>query len=48
LLLQFKRKQAPEDAAADLSLIHLTNDPQWQTARHLDWEEYKHNFEKAV
>ena len=44
-LHQYKRKQALKEAAEDLSSINLTNDPQWQVARNLAWESYKHNFE---
>ena len=44
-LVQYKRKQALNDAADELSTISLTNDPQWQAACHLAWDSYKHNFE---
>ncbi len=47
-LQQYQRKQALKDAADDLHSINLTNDPQWQAARNLAWEEYKHNFENAA
>ncbi len=47
-LYQYKRKQALKDAAEDLVAINLTNDPEWQVARKLAWETYKHNFENAA
>lgn len=43
-LYQYKRKQALKEAVDDISTIDLTNDPQWQVARNLAWETYKHNF----
>ena len=47
-LFQYKRKQALTEAADELSTISLTNDPQWQVARHLAWDSYKHNFENLA
>ena len=47
-LVQYKRNQALTDAADELSTISLTNDPQWQAARHLAWDSHKHNFENLA
>ncbi|RDB03570.1 hypothetical protein [Runella aurantiaca] len=44
-LMQYKKRLELQEAADELSSIDLVNDPQWQTARFLAWETYKHNFE---
>lgn len=47
-LFQYKRKQSLTEAADEISTISLTNDPQWQAARHLAGDSYKHNFENLA
>ncbi len=37
-------KIAAQEALAELATIDLTNDPQWQAARSLAWEQEKHNL----
>lgn len=39
---------AAQDALAELAAIDLTNDPQWQAARLLAWEQEKHNVLSAA
>ena len=35
---------AAQEAIAELASTDLTNDPQWQAARLLAWEQEKHNI----
>lgn len=37
-------KIAAEEALQDLEEINLENDPQWQLARKLAWEQEKHKY----
>lgn len=41
---QLELKMAAQDALTELATIDLTNDPEWQAARTLAWEQEKHNF----
>ncbi|AXE19099.1 hypothetical protein DR864_15740 [Runella rosea] len=47
-LMQYKKRLELQEAADELSSIDLVNDPQWQTARLLAWETYKHNYENLA
>jgi len=44
-LKELKRKIDLQEAAEELENLPLSNDPNWQVARTLAWETYKHNFE---
>ena len=37
-------KAAAQDVLEDLDTIDLQNDKEWQTARHLAWQQEKHNY----
>ncbi len=37
-------KAAAQDVLEDLKTIDLQNDKEWQTARHLAWEQEKHKY----
>ncbi len=37
-------KMAAQEALAELATVDLTNDPEWQAARTLAWEQEKHHF----
>lgn len=44
-LKELKRKIDLQEAAEELDTLQLSNDQNWQVARTLAWETYKHNFE---
>ncbi len=44
-LKELKRKIDLQEAAEELDSLQLSNDTNWQVARTLAWETYKHNFE---
>jgi len=37
-------KAAAQDVLEDLNTIDLQNDKEWQTARHLAWQQEKHKY----
>jgi hypothetical protein len=37
-------KSAAKDVLEDLNTIDLQNDKEWQTARHLAWQQEKHKY----
>lgn len=37
-------KAAAQDVLEDLKIIDLQNDKEWQTARHLAWQQEKHKY----
>ena len=37
-------KTAAQDVLEDLESIDLQNDKEWQTARHLAWQQEKHKY----
>lgn len=37
-------KAAAQDVLDDLNTIDVQNDKEWQTARHLAWQQEKHNY----
>jgi hypothetical protein len=37
-------KAAAQDVLEDLKTIDLQNDKEWQTARHLAWQQEKHKY----
>jgi hypothetical protein len=37
-------KTAAQDVLEDLKTIDLQNDKEWQTARHLAWQQEKHKY----
>ncbi len=37
-------KAAAQDVLEDLETIDLQNDKEWQTARHLAWQQEKHKY----
>lgn len=37
-------KAAAQDILDDLNTIDVQNDKEWQTARHLAWQQEKHNY----
>jgi len=44
-LKELKRKIDLQEAVKELDSLQLSNDSNWQVARNLAWEIYKHNFE---
>jgi len=44
-LKELKRKIDLQEAVKELDSLQLSNDSNWQVARNLAWETYKHNFE---
>jgi hypothetical protein len=43
-VMKLHLKQAAKEILKDLKANDLTNDPQWQTARNLAWQQEKHNY----
>jgi hypothetical protein len=44
-LKELKRKIDLQEAVEELDSLQLSNDSNWQVARNLAWETYKHNYE---
>ncbi len=43
-LTRLQLKTAAKEALEDLATFDLTNDPQWQTARELAWQQEKSKY----